>query len=40
LLRDLGIDPVGVAGRVRIRLQPRSGSNLADLPLVLEPPCP
>lgn len=40
LLRELGIDPAGVAGRVRIRLQPRPGSNLEDLPLVLEPPCP
>jgi len=40
LLRELGIDPRGVVGRVRIRLQPRAGSNLAHLPLVLEPPCP
>jgi len=40
LLRELGIDPRGVVGRVRIRLQPRAGSNLAHLPLVLELPCP
>src|SRR5207245_11675644 len=40
LLRELGIDPRGVVGRVRIRLQPRAGSNLAHLPLVLERRCP
>ena len=40
LLRELGIDPRDIGGRVRIRLQPRVGSNLAHLPLVLEPTCP
>jgi hypothetical protein len=40
ILRELGIDPAQVAGRVRIRLEPREGSNTGDLPLLLEPACP
>ena len=39
LLRELGVDPVTIAGRVRIRLETRPGSSLGDLPLMLEPPC-
>jgi hypothetical protein len=39
LLRELGIDPKTVAGGVRLHLKPRPGSNLGDLPLILEPPC-
>jgi hypothetical protein len=40
LLRELGIDPAQVAGRVRVRLEPLSGTDLVDLPHELEPPCP
>ena len=40
LLRELGLDPSLVSGPVRVRLEPRPGSNLGDLPLTLEPPCP
>jgi hypothetical protein len=39
LLRELGVDPAAIAGRVRVRLVPRPDSKLDDLPLVLEPPC-
>lgn len=39
LLSELGLDPAAVGGRVRLRLEPRSGSNLGDLPLTLEPRC-
>ncbi len=39
LLRELGIDPHRVQGRLRIRLEPRPGSDLAGLPKSLEPPC-
>lgn len=38
LLRELGIDPADVRGPVRVRYQPREGSDLGDLPLVLEAP--
>jgi hypothetical protein len=40
LLRELGIDPANVLGPVRIRYEPLPGTNLGDLPLVLEMPCP
>lgn len=39
LLRELGIDPATVSGPVKIRLEPRPGSHLEDLPLALEAPC-
>lgn len=39
LLRELGLDPAVVRRHVRLRLEPRAGSNLGDLPLTLEPPC-
>jgi len=39
LLRELGLDPARVARTVRLRLEPRPGSDAADLPLVLWPPC-
>lgn len=39
LLRELGLDPAAINGRVRVRLEPRAGSRLDGLPLVLEPPC-
>jgi len=39
LLRELGLDPAAVGGRVRVRLEPRPGSDLGELPLTLEPPC-
>ena len=40
LLSELGIDPATVAGRVRVRLEPLPGTEMGDLPRVLEPPCP
>jgi hypothetical protein len=40
LLRELGIDPNEIAGRVRIRYEPLPGTDLGDLPHVLEAPCP
>ena len=40
LLRELGVDPADVVGPVRVRYDPRPGSDLGDLPLVLEAPCP
>lgn len=40
ILRELGVNPAEVAGRVRVRLKPRPGSDTGDLPLVLEPACP
>jgi hypothetical protein len=39
LLRELGVDPAEVAGAVRVRYEPRAGSDLGSLPLVLEAPC-
>jgi len=40
LLRELGIDPSTISGALRIRLQPRPDSHLAQgMPLVLEAPC-
>lgn len=40
LLRELGLEPTDITGQVRLRLQPRPGSELGALPLVLEPRCP
>lgn len=39
LLRELGIDPGGISGRVDIRLEPRTGSKIDGLPLIIEPSC-
>ncbi len=39
LLRELGVDPAGVAGPMRIRYEPLPGTDLGDLPRVLEAPC-
>ncbi len=39
VLRELGLDPARVAGRVRLRFEPRAGSDVGSLPLELEPPC-
>jgi hypothetical protein len=39
LLKELGIEPNQVHGRLRIRLEPRTGTDLGNLPKVLEPPC-
>ncbi len=39
LLAELGLDPAAVRG-VRLRLEPRPGSRIEGLPLVLEPRCP
>jgi hypothetical protein len=36
LLRELGIDPAGVAGPVRVCYEPRPGTDTGDLPLLLE----
>jgi hypothetical protein len=40
LLRELGIDPSQVRGRVRLRLEPLPGTDLGQWPCVLEAPCP
>jgi hypothetical protein len=40
LLRELGIDPSRLRGAVRIRLEPLPGTDLGDLPRILEAPCP
>jgi hypothetical protein len=40
LLRELGIDPDEIAGIVRVRYEPRPGTDMGDLPRVLEAPCP
>lgn len=39
LLRELGIDPATISGRMKIRLEPRPGSHLENLPLMIEAPC-
>lgn len=39
LLREIGVDPSTVAGSVRVRYEPLPGSDLGDLPRVLEAPC-
>jgi hypothetical protein len=40
LLRELGIDPSRRRGPVRVRLEPLPGTDLGDLPPILEAPCP
>jgi hypothetical protein len=40
LLGELGIDRAEVVGPVRVRYEPLPGTNMADLPRVLEAPCP
>ncbi len=39
VLKELGVDPSTVAGRVRIRLEPLPGTSLGSLPHILEAPC-
>ncbi len=39
LLRELGIDPTQVRGPVRLCYEPRPGTDMGDLPRVLEAPC-
>jgi len=39
ILRELGIDPVQVNGPVRVWYEPLPGTNLGDLPRILEAPC-
>lgn len=39
LLRELGIDPATIDGAPRIRLEPLPGSEIGDLPMVIEAPC-
>ncbi|HYP29560.1 MAG TPA: hypothetical protein VE262_22805 [Blastocatellia bacterium] len=39
LLRELGINPATVEGRVRVRYEPLPGTNMGDLPRLLEAPC-
>ncbi len=39
LLKEIGIDPAGIDGNVRIRLEPRPGADLGALPRTLEPTC-
>lgn len=39
LLQELGIDPCNVAGKVRVRLEPVHGTDMGQLPKVLEAPC-
>ena len=40
VLRELGVNPADVAGPVRVRYEPLPGTDLGDLPRVLEAPCP
>ncbi len=40
LLRELGIDHDEIAGRVHVRYEPLPGTDLGDLPRMLEAPCP
>lgn len=40
LLRELGINPGDIVGRVHIRYEPLPGTDLGDLPRQLEAPCP
>ena len=39
ILREFGIDPAGISGSVRVRLKPRPGTNVDDLPLLFEFQC-
>jgi len=38
LLREIGVDPAGIEGSVRVRFEPLAGTDLGDLPRVLEVP--
>jgi hypothetical protein len=40
LLRELGIDPTRLRGPVHVRLEPLPGTDLGDMPRLLEAPCP
>jgi hypothetical protein len=40
LLAELGVDPATIAGAVRIRYEPLPGTDLGDLPRVIEARCP
>jgi len=40
VLRELGIDPDQIDGTVHVRYEPLPGTDLADLPRILEAPCP
>lgn len=40
LLRELGIDPADVVGPVRVRYEPPPGTDMGDLPRVLQAPFP
>ena len=39
LLRELGLDPARAVGPVRLRYEPRPGTDMGELPRVLEAPC-
>jgi hypothetical protein len=39
LLRELGIDPAGIGGPVRVRYEPLPGTSMGNLPRVLEVKC-
>jgi hypothetical protein len=39
LLRELGIDPSTIGGKLRVVLEPLPGTDIGDLPRVLEAPC-
>ena len=39
LLTELDIRPMDMTGPMRVRLEPREGTDTMDLPLVLEAPC-
>lgn len=39
VLRELGIDPASVRGRVGVRYEPLPGTDFGDLPLALTAPC-
>jgi len=40
LLREIGVDPATAADSIRVRLEPRPGTNLGALPRVMEVDCP
>jgi hypothetical protein len=40
LLRELGVDADQIRGRVHVRYEPLPGTDLGDLPHILEAPCP
>jgi len=39
LLGELGLIPATIKGRVRVRYEPLPGTNMGDLPRLLEAPC-